>query len=529
MTPDPLAESLSKLDDEYQILTELHHCADSRTYLARNLELNRDVTITVARAGGDKAFLRAFAADAEILKTKRHSNIIPVLEGKWLDDDTFALVRARVRGSTLDQTMSAVRTMPPERIAAALTELTAALIWARDAGVTNRCVEPETFVFQQGNERVLLGFEPSPLIAGDAETIETFGRMMNGGASLDVSEYTSRLGAPRVTSTPAAAAAGAQTIASEERVADRPVEVPVGSDGAVVVRPNRGMSFLGRVLTTFGVIAAIVVGAIMFMHYRRGDASLRANGQQSSNGDAAGDVALHSATDTAAAYADAYPTPTIVPSVPAPPPPNLDSIGRENEKRIAEAKAQARAMAATYGSYGVTGSTYPQPSPYPSSTPYPTSPTTASVMTPYPMPSSPAAARRPTIDTAVTVRPTLPARPATDSLGRPELLDPCGSPIGSDQSQCLNKAIEKADQGMRSLVQRVSDALRRQAGALPGDPDPASVDDLHAAQHRWQQDREDACRTIGSGSFYAKERAACYADRAAQRKAELQRQLNSVP
>ena len=55
MTPDPLNESLSKLDDKYQILTELHHCGESRTYLARHLELNRDVTITVDLSAGPHA------------------------------------------------------------------------------------------------------------------------------------------------------------------------------------------------------------------------------------------------------------------------------------------------------------------------------------------------------------------------------------------------------------------------------------------------------------------------------------------
>ncbi|MBV9495151.1 MAG: hypothetical protein JOZ54_12960, partial [Acidobacteria bacterium] len=158
MTPDPLTESLSKLDEKYQILTKLHHGADSRTYLARDLELSRDVTITVARAAGDRAFLQAYAADAEVLKTRRHPNVMPVLEGIWLNDATFALVRARVRGSTLDQTVSAVGAMPPERMAGALNELTMALIWARDVGITNRCVEPQTFIFQQGSGRVLIGF-----------------------------------------------------------------------------------------------------------------------------------------------------------------------------------------------------------------------------------------------------------------------------------------------------------------------------------------------------------------------------------
>src|SRR4051812_43553774 len=213
--PDSLNhQSLSKLGDKYQVLTELHHCGESRTYLARHLELNRDVTITVARAKGDKAFLNAYAADAETLKNKRHPNIMPVIEGMWLDDETFAVVRARVRGSTLDQTASAVGAMPPARIAAALSELTTALIWARDVGITNRCVEPETFVFQQGNGRVLVGFEPSPLIAGDAETIEAIGRLMNGNAPLDVSEYVARLGGPPLTATPVAAAVAAAAVAS---------------------------------------------------------------------------------------------------------------------------------------------------------------------------------------------------------------------------------------------------------------------------------------------------------------------------
>ncbi|HEY4303105.1 MAG TPA: lysozyme inhibitor LprI family protein [Gemmatimonadaceae bacterium] len=513
MKPDLISESLSKLDEKYQILTELHHCGETRTYLARDLERNRDVTITVARAGGSKAFLNAYAADAETLKTKRHPNVVPVLEGMWLDDSTFAAVRTRVRGSTLDQTAGAVGAMPPARISAALSELTTALIWARDVGITNRCIEPETFVFQQGSGRILIGFEPSPYIASDAETIAAFGRMMNGDAYLDVSQYTARLGALPVTSTPAAAAAKNPTV-----MTDKQVSVPVGSDGAVVERPNRGMSFMARVLTTFGVVGALVVGGIVFMHHRNAEARLQANAQQSSNeSNAAGDVALHSAPDTAAAYAEAYPSSQIVGAAPAAAPPNLDSIGRENEKRIADAKEQARVMASTYGTpYGATASA--SPSPYPS--PYPTSTSTS---------TSPTSTRRTTIDTSMSSSSALPPRPAVDSLGRTELLDPCGSPIGSDQSQCVNTAIEKADRSISGVYQRLTDALRRQAAVTAGDPDPTSVEDLRSAQHRWQLDREDACRQAGTGSFYAKDRAACYADRTTDRKAELQRQLDAIP
>jgi uncharacterized protein YecT (DUF1311 family) len=512
MTPDPLRETLSKLDKRYQILTELHHCGESRTYLARDLELNRDVTVTVAQANGDKAFLNAYAADADILKTKRHPSLIPVLEGMWIDENTFVVVRARVRGSTLDQTVSAVGPMPAARIAAALDELTAALIWARDAGVTNRCVEAETFVFQQGSGRVLLGFEPSHLIAGDAETIEAIARRMNGDAYVDVREYTARLGAPPLTSTPVAAMAAAAAI-DRQRLTDQQVAVPVASDVAVVERPRAGMSFMARVFTTFGVIAVLVVAAIVFMHHRSDETRLRAAAQQSSNGsDAAGDVAIHSTPDTAAAYAQTYPQ--IVPAGPQPAPPNLDSIGRENEKRIAESKREAAAMAAAYGSSAATTPLYPDPTLYPSATPSPT---------------PRAATRRTAVDTSMSSMSEMPVRAPTDSLGRPELLDPCGSPIGSDQTQCLNTAIDKADRGMNTVFQRLIDALRRQAGVAPGDPDPESIQQLRDEQHRWQLDREDACRLAGTGAFYAKERGACYADRAADRKAELQRRLDSSP
>jgi uncharacterized protein YecT (DUF1311 family) len=512
MTPDPLSEPLSKLDKQYQILTELHHCTESRTYLARALELNRDVTITVAHAdGGDKAFLSAFAADAEILKAKHHPSLIPVLAGMWLDDQTFALVRARVRGSTLDQTMAAASTLPQPRIAEALNELTDALIWARDAGVTNRCIEPQTFVFQQGTGRVLIGFEPSRLIASDAATIESLARTMNGGAPLNVGQYTSRLGPLPVTSVSAAAI---------PPVNEREVVVPVGSDVAVVER-RTGMSFGARVLTTFGVIAAILVGA--FLLFQRGGRreKMQANQYVTDQRDAAGSLAT--TPDTAAAYSDSYRAPVV----PPPPPPNLDSIARENEQRIAQAKAEARAMTSLYGT---PSTSYPSPD---NSSLYPTMPAPAysPSTSPSPSPSTSASTRaqsRPGVD-STPVATTMVTRPSVDSAGRAELLDPCGSPLGPDQSHCLKSAIDRADRPVNDVYRRLIQALRRQAGVSDGDPDPVSVADLRAAQQRWVEERESSCRSAGSGLFYAKDRASCYADRSTARQAELQRQLDGLP
>src|SRR5215216_4080565 len=50
MRNDDFTPDLTRLERDYQILTELHRSHHSRTYLARHLGLNRDVTVTVVRA-----------------------------------------------------------------------------------------------------------------------------------------------------------------------------------------------------------------------------------------------------------------------------------------------------------------------------------------------------------------------------------------------------------------------------------------------------------------------------------------------
>src|SRR5438874_2104981 len=100
---------LPDLENDYQVLTELHHDAESTSYLARHRELNRDVVITVVKPTD------TFAGDVERLTTKRHPNVVPVIEGRLLRDGSYAIVRARVRGTTLDQLLSAVASMPQAR------------------------------------------------------------------------------------------------------------------------------------------------------------------------------------------------------------------------------------------------------------------------------------------------------------------------------------------------------------------------------------------------------------------------------
>lgn len=459
---DPIAG----LDKEYQILTELYGSGEARTYLARHLSLNRDVTLTVVQAaGGDRSYLTAYAHDAELLKGQRHPNVVPVIEGRWIGPDTFAVARARVRGSTLDQLISAVGAMPPDRITAALREITTALVFARAAGVVNRFISPDGLVFQQGTGRVLVAFEPSRLVVDDAQTIRELATRMNGGAPLDVSEFIAMLGAPAV------AAAAATTGATP--VVPRPVTAPVGRDDAAVVVQRHGMSFGARVLTTFAVLGVLVVAAVFFWPRRVHQVPAVATAPDTSPADAAGDVALHSGRVDTAAYPQSYPTPTIVEPTPAPVPPQM------------------------------------QPQMQPQMPPQTQSPM------PMPMPAT---------------RPPRDARPApVDTLVRAPSGDVCDSPAESDQHSCLMTAIDRADRDLNATYQRLINALRRQAGVADSAADPPAVEDLRAAQRRWLQDRDETCRGAGTPPLYARDRAACFADRTAARTQDLQQQLAGIP
>ena len=157
------APDLSKLDNRYQILGELRRAENGRIFLARHTGLNRDVTIDVVRVpSGDDEALRFLASDAELLSNRRHAHVIPVIEGRWLGGDAFAMVRPRVRGSTLTQLISALGTVPTQRMSSILEQVHNALEWARANDIVNRSVAPDDIVLQQGSGRVLVAFGRDP-------------------------------------------------------------------------------------------------------------------------------------------------------------------------------------------------------------------------------------------------------------------------------------------------------------------------------------------------------------------------------
>jgi len=531
MPIDDFTPDLSKLGSDYQVLTELHSDRDARTYLARHLGLNRDVTITVVRAARDEGQgsgndLSHFASDARLLATMRHPSVIPVIEGRWLGNDAFAIVRARVRGSTLDELVSAMGPLPLPRTAGTLEDVNATLEWARANGVVHRHVSPHSLVFPQGSGRVLVALEPTLLSSGglpsacdDARTIgELAATMLSGRSSEDPLKGLTETRAdlpPRIVTatnalltcdpagappdvrgylallTPPPAAAPVSTadgLAAPGALPDR-----AGNADEAIVVVNRPFGFNARLATAIAVAAVIVVMAVLLLHRRSGESASRVSATQIDTGAQSGDVALRARQADTALLA-AAPPPPVVTSAPVSPP------------------------ATSQIDTGVP-------------------PTTPAIVSPPASAIAPPLMRRHDPTRASPPAGTLPAaspsvadstRPSRDS-GSTNPGDACSSPAAADQRSCLTNAVERADRDLNATYQRLIAALRRQANAQPDDPDPATVGDLRATQRKWLESRDAACHDVGTAPFFAQARGACYADQSAQRTRDLQQMLDTLP
>lgn len=177
---DDFSPDLNGLEPDYKVLTELRRLERSRSYLARHVGLNRDVVLTVLAAvrNDDDNSLAHFASDARSLATMRHPNVVPVVEARWLADGSLAIVRARVRGTTLDETTKFGEPPTLSAIGEILSQVDSAIEWARGNGIVHRHLPGDGVLIQQGSGRVLVELDLSPVEGGgysdasvDARTI----------------------------------------------------------------------------------------------------------------------------------------------------------------------------------------------------------------------------------------------------------------------------------------------------------------------------------------------------------------------
>jgi uncharacterized protein YecT (DUF1311 family) len=496
--PEPFIPDLSELESRYEIISEIRGTSDSISYLARHRTINREVTIDVVRApwGQAASLMMQLQADGRRESAMRHPNVVPVLEGRQIARDTFATVRPRVRGATLEDLLSSqemVDTISPDRLASIFEQLNAALDWGWANGIVHRRVTPAGLVFQQGSGRALFTFEPQldaidvpTNLADDARTIgrlawtmlagfpfgsagmrllaevrpdlprrvidavDTLSHYSHDGDTPDIDGFIAVLRSLAGPTTPVRT-----RIAPP--IAHEPEESGVTEDYIVIQRP----SFFGRrFVATVAIAAAVVTAAFIIL--RRGDSETNTIAAAAdSAGLASGDLALKK-TDSASgatATADSAKPETHPPA--SAPPPSASNSPAERVTRLAET--------------------------------------------------------RPLNSTVTDV---------TKTGGSDDI---CSSTDAADQRACFRSSLEQGDNDVNGAYKLVIAALRKQANVSDDSPDPASVERVRLSQRRWLELRDATCHLVGTMARYARVRAACYNGQSTRRLQELQAMLDTLP
>lgn len=123
----------------YEILRELGQGAFAIVYLAREVDLRREVAIKVLKEGrSDDRFIR----EAKLLSELRSPHTVTMLDFGWSDDRRPYMVFEYVPGETLETRLDRVGPMPAGRVAHITRQVLHSLAEAHDRGIVHRDVKP---------------------------------------------------------------------------------------------------------------------------------------------------------------------------------------------------------------------------------------------------------------------------------------------------------------------------------------------------------------------------------------------------
>jgi hypothetical protein len=184
-TKQPL--DLSALEADYDIIGELNAPGAAHTYIAsrRQQDAKRRaddarvlISVVSTPAGDEGNALSHLAADTQLLARLRHRRLVPVVEGRWLGKDAFAVVTQRTNDSSLAEKLVTGEAFSTPRIAAILREVNGLIEWAREQKVVHRHVDAEHVYLEPRTDRVRVSFSVAPIprihhadAADDARTI----------------------------------------------------------------------------------------------------------------------------------------------------------------------------------------------------------------------------------------------------------------------------------------------------------------------------------------------------------------------
>lgn len=199
--PKPTSPDLSALANDYDIVGEVGGSRDARSFMATRKAASgtqrRDdttgvvISVVTPPEGDEGNALSHLAADTKMLAGTVHRRLLPVIEGRWVGDDAFAVVTQRTTDPSLAQRLATGEKFTTTRVAAILREVNGLLEWAREHSIVHRGVTLERLFLEPRTDRVRVSFSVGPIRriqqsdaqTDDARTIVKLGMAMLTGVA----------------------------------------------------------------------------------------------------------------------------------------------------------------------------------------------------------------------------------------------------------------------------------------------------------------------------------------------------------
>ena len=172
MTEARQSPDLSSLATDYDIVGEVGGTRDARVYMANRKDpagKRRDdqtavlISVVSSPDGDEGNALSHLAADTKMLAGATHRRLIPVIEGRWLGNDAFAVITQRTSDPSLTQILATREKFSTTRVAAIVREVNGLLEWARSHNVTHRGINPDRIFLEPKTDRVRVSFGLVPI------------------------------------------------------------------------------------------------------------------------------------------------------------------------------------------------------------------------------------------------------------------------------------------------------------------------------------------------------------------------------
>src|SRR3954468_7427764 len=145
------------LAGEYSLERELGRGGMGIVYLARDVQLNRDVAIKVlpTELASTPAARERFVREARMAAGLSHPHIVPIHRVGEAGGFVF-FVMSYVEGETLGERLRTKGPLPPAEATRVLREVAWALAYAHGRGIVHRDVKPDNILLEAGTGRALV-------------------------------------------------------------------------------------------------------------------------------------------------------------------------------------------------------------------------------------------------------------------------------------------------------------------------------------------------------------------------------------